>query len=85
VRKLPRDFFADLAMRVAVRDLEVALQEVDDGEIAGRPAVGDRAGFHDAPVLRAVGVGELVEQARLAQARLAHDRDELAVATPCLL
>src|SRR5215471_7185125 len=78
--ELPRDLFADLAMRVAVRDLEVAPQEVDDRKIAGCPAVRDRAGFHDAPVLRAVGAGELVEQARLAQAGLAHDCDELAVA-----
>src|SRR5207253_5513605 len=46
-------------------------------EIAGRLAVRDGAAFEDEPALRAMGVSKLVEQARLANTRLADDRDHL--------
>jgi hypothetical protein len=49
-------------------------------EIAGRLAVGRRAGLEDQPALDAVGVGQLEGQTRLAHARLAHDRDHLTLA-----
>ena len=61
-------------------DLEVALEQVDHGQVAGGLAVGDRGALEDQPALGPMGVGELVDEARLAHARLAHDGDHLAVA-----
>jgi len=60
--------------------LEVGLEEVDDGHIAGCLAVGHGARFQDEPLLRAVRVGELVDEAGLPHAGFPHDGDELAVA-----
>jgi hypothetical protein len=64
----------------AIVDLEVGLEEVDDGQVAGGLAVGHGAGFQDEPVLSPVGVGELVDEAGLPHAGFPHEGDELAVA-----
>ena len=57
--------------------LEVALEQIDDRQVAGRLAVGHGARLQDEPVLGPVGVGELVEQPRLAHPGLADDRHQL--------
>jgi hypothetical protein len=70
----------DLAVRFAILHLEVGLEEVDDGQVAGRLAVGHGARFQDQPVLSAVGVGDLVDEAGLPHPGLPDDGDQLAAA-----
>ena len=65
-------------MIVLVADLEVALEQVDHGQVAGRLAVGDGGGFENQPILHPMGVGELVDEPGLAHAGFAHDGDHLA-------
>jgi hypothetical protein len=52
--ELAGHLLADLAVGFAIVHLEVGLEEVDDGQIAGRLAVGHGARFEDEPVLGAV-------------------------------
>ena len=67
-----------LAVGLAVVHVEVGLEEIDDRQVAGRLAVGHRARLQNEPVLGAVGVGELVDEAGLPHAGLPHNGDELA-------
>jgi len=67
------DLLANLAEVVPVLDLEVALEEVDHRPVARRLAVRDRGALESEPALEAMRVDELVEEARLAHASLAHD------------
>ena len=83
--ELAGDLLPDLAVGLAVVHVEVGLEEIDDGQVAGRLAVGHGARLQDEPVLGAVGVGELVEQARLAHPGLADGRHELTVPGASLL
>ena len=78
--ELAGHLLANLAVGLAIVHLEVGLEEVDDRQVAGRLAVGHGARFQDEPVLGAVGVGELVDEAGLPHAGFPHDGDELAVA-----
>ncbi len=78
--ELAGHLLADLAGGLAIVHLEVGLEEVDDRQVAGRLAVGHGARFQDEPVLGAVGVGELVDEAGLPHAGFPHEGDELAVA-----
>ena len=66
--ELAGHLLADLAVGFAIVHLEVGPEEVDDRQVAGRLAVGHGARFQDEPVLRAVGVGELVDEAGLPHA-----------------
>jgi hypothetical protein len=59
--QLAHHLLPDLAQVVPVLDLEVALEEVDHGQVACRLAVRDRGALDGEPALQAVGVGELVE------------------------
>ena len=76
----PQHLGAHLPVVVPVADLEVALEQVDHGQVAGGLAVGDGRGLQDQPVLHPMRVGELVGEPRLAHPGLAHDGDHLAVA-----
>ena len=78
--ELAGDLLADLPVGLAVVHLEVGPEEIDDRQIAGRLAVGHGTRLQDEPVLSAVGVGELVDEAGLPDAGFPHDGDELAVA-----
>ena len=82
---LPRDLGADGAHVIAVVHMAVALEQVRDGEVGRRLAVGHRGALQHPPALGAVGVDTLVHQAGLAHARFPHQRDHLAVARlrPC--
>ena len=60
-------------------------EQVNDGEVRRRLAVGHRGALEHGPPLRVVRVQELVEQAGLPYARLPHDRHDLAVAGPGML
>jgi hypothetical protein len=73
----PQHLRAHLPVIVPLADLEVALEQIDHGQVARGFAVGDGRGFQDQPVLHPMGVGELVDQPRLAHAGLADDRDHL--------
>ena len=64
--------------------MAVALQQVDDREVGRGLAVGHRGALQHQPALRVVGVDELIDQARLAHARLAHQRHHLAMPRPRL-
>src|SRR5215470_8217740 len=66
-------------MIVAIFELAVGLEEVDDRQVADGFPVRDGAGLEDEPTLDAVGVRELVEQARLAHPRLPYQRHHLSL------
>ncbi len=77
--KLAGRLLADPPAVIAGLDLEVALQQVDDGQVGGSLTVGDGAGLEDEPVRAAVGMSEFPVEAGLAHAGLADDRHELTV------
>jgi hypothetical protein len=56
----PQHLGAYLSVVIPVADLEVALQQVDHGQVAGGLAVGDGRGLQDQPVLHPMRVGEFV-------------------------
>src|SRR5262249_28658521 len=62
---------------VSVLDFEVALQEVDNGQVARRFPIRDRGDLKDQPIVEATGVRELIEEARLAYPCFANDRRHL--------
>ena len=70
---------------VLLRDLEVALEEVDHRQVRCRLAVRDGARLEHEPALGPMRVDELVEQARLADPGLPQHRHDLAAAAPGLL
>src|SRR6185369_11250014 len=79
---MPDDLGAYRAGVITLVDPEIGLQEIDDGEIAGGPAIGDSARLEGPAPGDSVRVDQLVEEARLAHARLAHDGHDLPVAAP---
>ena len=76
----PQHLGAHLPVIVPVADLEVALEQVDHGQVTGGLAVGNGGGLQDQPVVHPMRVGELVGEPRLAHPGLAHDGDHLAAA-----
>jgi hypothetical protein len=64
---------------VARLDVEVSLEQVDDGQIGRALAVGGRAALEEQPALRAAGMSELPAQARFAHTGLAHHGHHLPV------
>ena len=81
-QRLPGDLGPDGARLVPVVHMAVALEQVDHGEIGRGFAVGHRGALQHAPALGAMGVDELVDQARLPHASLAHRGHHLAVPRP---
>src|SRR5438132_1367398 len=77
--QLARHLLTDLAEVVPVLDLEVTLEEIDDRQVARRLAVRHRRALQNQPALHAMGVGEFVDEARLAHPGLADDRHQLTV------
>src|SRR5262249_40629470 len=63
-------------------DPEVALEEVDDGQIAGPLPVGQSTRLQDEPLLRAMGARELEYEAGFAHAGLTDEREQLTTAAP---
>jgi hypothetical protein len=78
-QQLARHAFADFPLAVAVLDLEIRIQELDDGQVRCGSAIGDRAAFEDQPAVGAVRLRELPEQPRFPHPGLAHDGDGLPV------
>ena len=70
----------DTPLVIALLDLEVAPEQVADGEVGRGLAVGDRAAFELEPALGVMGPCKLVEEARFAHTRLTNDRHDLPVA-----
>ena len=70
---------------VALFDLEIGLEQIDDRAVGGGLSVRDRTRFQNQRTVHAVGMSEFVEQARLAHARLSHHRDDLAMSRLCSL
>ena len=64
---------------VPLVEVTVALEQVDDGEVGRRLAIGHRGALQHPPALRGVGMDKLIDQARLAHTGLAHQRHHLAV------
>src|SRR5207249_2167026 len=77
--KLPRHLLPDGAGLVPVADLKVASEEVDHRQVRRGLAVRDGAGLEDEPAVDAVGVGDLPDEPRLPDARLADERHHLAM------
>jgi hypothetical protein len=78
---VPRHLGADRARLIVTFNAEVALEQLDHGEKARVFAVGDRGALEHMPRAGVVRMDELVDQARLPDARLAHRCHHLAV--PC--
>src|SRR2546430_4145986 len=57
----------------------IGLEQVDDGQVRGRLAIGDRVTREEEPARGAMGVRELPEEPGLAHAGLADDRHDLAL------
>src|SRR4029450_5989684 len=74
-----RDDVADLPGFRPVAELEIALEQLDDGQIRRRLAVRDGPALQDEPPPRVLGMDELPEQPRLAGSRLTLERDDLPV------
>ena len=82
-QELARDLLPDAARIIARLDPEIALAEIDDGQIGAGLAIGDRARLEHEPVLGPVRVDELPEQARLPHPGLAHHGDDLPQSPSC--
>src|SRR5215470_14397144 len=80
--QLAGHFFPNLTVCFALGDLEVAPEEIDDGQIAGPLPVGQGSRLQDEPLLRAMGARELEHEARFAHAGLTHERHHLTTAAP---
>jgi hypothetical protein len=73
------DFFTLRTFVVLIVDPEIAFQQLDDRQIGGGASVRDGKGLHhESIVLR--HCLEFVKQARFANARFRHDRDDLSMA-----
>ena len=75
--ELAHDLVADRLLLVARVQPEVGLEQVDDGEVWGILAVGDRAAFEDQPAVGALRLGHLIAQAGFADTRLPDEADDL--------
>ena len=78
--ELAHDLVADRLRLVARVQLEVGLEQVDDGEVRGLLPVGDRAAFEDQPAVGALRLRHLIAQAGFADARLPDEADDLPTA-----
>ena len=65
-QELPDEPLTDTPLVIALLDLEVAPEQVADGEVGRGLAVGDRAAFELEPALGVMGPCKLVEEARFA-------------------
>src|SRR5262249_60294008 len=81
-QELPRHFLADLAGVIAVLDLKVGAEEIDDRQKRGRLAIRDRAALDHEPALGAMRARELPVQAGLPYSRLAYEGHGLAAPAP---
>ena len=77
--ELARDLLPDGARLVPVTDLEVTREETRHREIRRGLAIRDGARLEDQPAVGPVGVGDLPDHPRLSDARLADERDHLAM------
>jgi hypothetical protein len=66
---------------IAVLDLTVGLEQVNDGEMGGGFAVGHGATLRYQPAVGAMGLRELPEEPGLTHAELADGRHDLTMAT----
>ena len=76
---LPGDFGADGAGVIALFDVTVALEQVDDREVRRGLTIGDRGTLQHQPALGMIGVDTLVDQPRLAYPGFPNERDDLAM------
>ena len=79
VQDLPDDLLPDLPRVVATLDPEITAKQLDHGQVGGSLSVGSRGRLQDEPAVHSVGMGELPEEARLADTRLADYCHHLAV------
>ena len=84
-QQLPGYLLADFAEVVPVLDLEIALEQVDHRQIAGRLAIGHGGALEEPPAGQAMRMDKLVNEARLPDARFADDGRALSVPVTGLL
>src|SRR5208282_895986 len=73
------DFFTLRTFVVLIVDAEIALQQLDDRQIGGGASVRDGKGLHHESIVLRHRL-EFVKEARFANARFGHDRNDLAMA-----
>ena len=78
--KLPGQLLPNRPRAVPVLDPEVGLEQIDHRQVGRRLPVRDRARLEHEPAVDPVRVGDFPDQARLAHARLPHDRHDLPLA-----
>ena len=66
-------------MVIALLDPEIAPEEVDHRPVARPLAVRDGGALENQPAVQAMRVSDLMDEPGLADPRLSHDRDDLAV------
>src|SRR5215470_3922872 len=79
------DFFPNRPAVVSSLDVATSLEQIDDRKIGCRLPIGRTAGLQDQAATRTVGMRELPEQPRLADAWLTDDGDDLTPAGLYLL
>src|SRR5262245_9423936 len=82
---LAGDLGPDGTRIVVLLHMAVTPEQVNDREIGGRLAVGDRGAFKDQPPRCVVGVDALVGRAGLARTSLANQREQLRMARESLV
>ena len=75
-QQMPGDLGANRPDIVTLIDAEVRLEQLDHEKVADGAAVRERSGLQNPKSEDAVRMGQLVEEAGLPHARLAHDGDE---------
>ncbi len=81
---LPDDLGPDGAYIVALLHVDIALEQVEHGEIRGGLAIGHRGTFEHPPSREVVGMDKLVHQAGLPHPSLSNYGDDVAVTRFCL-
>ena len=81
--ELARDLGPHAGGFVAVIDLEVGLEQLDDREVRRGLAVRDGPGLEDEPVARMMGVREFPEHPGFSQTGLAHKSHDLTLSGRC--
>src|SRR5215510_7106213 len=78
----PLDFVPDLLVPVAGVNLELLLEQLNDGSVGQGRTVGMTAAVEPGAVVAGEGLATFIEQAGFPQPRIANDRHRLSASVP---